>query len=181
MRGLYTERSLRIQPRPLTQSENRSIDGQTRRRTSRRQPMGKVLRGGGIWVGVGLLVVGMLPSACDDSEEIEITGPALEEVIAAARSAPGGDSGIRITGTPVGYGGHPLFYINGTRVSDGQDETDSAKTLSAVSLADIEPNDIEKIKVIRGSKAVELYGPEAKDGVILITLKDSVSNGERSR
>jgi TonB family protein len=52
-----------------------------------------------------------------------------------------------------------LFYING--------EKTSSNLLRVVS-----PEDIRDIKIIKGKEAVEKYGEEAKNGVILITLKD---------
>lgn len=51
---------------------------------------------------------------------------------------------------------HPLFVIDGKTVNDNVN-------LSAENIA--------TIRVIKGSKAVSLYGNQAKDGVIMITTK----------
>jgi hypothetical protein len=111
----------------------------------------------GIFLGVGVLL-----TACEDVEEFEITGPALEEVLAAQPAAPDGGSGVRIHGTRL-LGGEPLIFINGVRMSEEEPELDG-----------VDPKNIEKVSVIKGTKAVERYGPDAKHGVILITLKDSI-------
>lgn len=53
----------------------------------------------------------------------------------------------------------PLFYLNDKRIT---------KEL----LKDLLPDEIESISVIKGKQAIELYGEEAKKGVILIYTKD---------
>ena len=42
---------------------------------------------------------------------------------------------------------------------------------SATSMADINPNDIETMSVLKGAAASSLYGTEGANGVILITTK----------
>ena len=74
-----------------------------------------------------------------------------------------------------------MIYIDGVRWFEGQDETGSADAQSTTSLGGIEASDIEKISIVRGTKAVITYGPDAENGVILITLKDSVSKRESPR
>ncbi|MCC8175891.1 MAG: SusC/RagA family TonB-linked outer membrane protein [Bacteroidales bacterium] len=54
----------------------------------------------------------------------------------------------------------PLFVIDGMPVSG-----------SASSMADINPNDIESMSVLKGAAASALYGQEGANGVILITTK----------
>lgn len=54
----------------------------------------------------------------------------------------------------------PLFVIDGMPVRGG-----------ASSIADINPNDIESMSVLKGAAASALYGQEGSNGVILITTK----------
>lgn len=54
----------------------------------------------------------------------------------------------------------PLFVIDGMAISG-----------SATSMADINPNDIETMSVLKGAAASSLYGTEGANGVILITTK----------
>lgn len=53
----------------------------------------------------------------------------------------------------------PLVFIEGKEVNN--------KILQA-----IDPNTIERVEVFKENKAIELYGERAKEGVILVTLKD---------
>ena len=54
----------------------------------------------------------------------------------------------------------PLFILDGVAISGG-----------ASSAADINPNDIENITVLKGAAAAALYGQDAANGVIMITTK----------
>lgn len=54
----------------------------------------------------------------------------------------------------------PLFFIDGKKVSK--------KELKA-----LDPDNIDKMEVLKGEKAIETYGKKAEGGVILITLKKS--------
>ena len=59
-----------------------------------------------------------------------------------------------------GQSNEPLFVIDGMPVRGG-----------ASSAADINPNDIETMSVLKGAAASALYGQEGANGVILITTK----------
>ncbi len=115
------------------------------------------------------LGAGVLLPACEDAEEFEITGPELEGILATQPEAPDATSGVRIHGTRM-MDGEPLIFLDGVLMSEEDPGLDA-----------VDPNDIEKISVIKGTKAVEKYGPEAEYGVILITLKDSIRSWEDSR
>ena len=119
------------------------------------------MKGRWIYAGAFLLMAGAVLSACEDEEEFEITGPALEEVVAAAQSSP---DLVRIDGR-----NEPWVFIDGVRQSMG-----------FPGHGDLDPRLIEKITVIKGTKAVESYGPDAWAGVILITTKDTISSQEGS-
>ena len=54
--------------------------------------------------------------------------------------------------------GEPLYYVNG-------------KKAKSEDIKKIDPEDIERMNVLKGDKAVEKYGKKAKDGVIEITTK----------
>lgn len=54
----------------------------------------------------------------------------------------------------------PLFVIDGMAIRGG-----------ASSMADLNPNDIESMSVLKGAAASSLYGSEGANGVILITTK----------
>jgi len=76
-----------------------------------------------------------------------------------------GEAGtIRLTGRASVEGEQPLIYVDGIRISSG--------------LPDLDPSSIERIEVIKGQAAVDLYGDEASAGVIQIFLKVGTEQSE---
>jgi TonB-linked SusC/RagA family outer membrane protein len=80
---------------------------------------------------------------------------------------------IRIRGrTSISLKSDPIIYIDGIRVSN---ETGTGPALQGSNttsrLADIDPNQIESIEIIKGPAAATLYGTEASNGVIQIITK----------
>ncbi|WP_346855682.1 carboxypeptidase-like regulatory domain-containing protein [uncultured Draconibacterium sp.] len=47
-------------------------------------------------------------------------------------------------------------------------------------VSDIDPENIEKMEVLKNESATKLYGPEAKDGAIIITSKNKLNFGDKS-
>lgn len=117
---------------------------------------------------VTLAVVTMtaLVMACD-SEAPTAIEDALVDVLAnpeAAVSADGSDNpvseGIRIRGT--GDGPQPLIFVDGVELEAG-----------SAALSSLNPDDIDRIEVIKGEAAAELHGDRAEGGVIQIYTIDS--------
>ena len=69
------------------------------------------------------------------------------------------DNGIRVLSSATG---DPLVFVDGKKVAP--------KTLQ-----EIDPSTIESIDVLKDSSSVALYGPEGKNGVILVDTKKSSS------
>jgi len=66
----------------------------------------------------------------------------------------------------------PIVYIDGVRVDGPALHGSHALPESATALDILNPLDIAKIDVVKGDKAAELYGTEAKErGVVLVTTK----------
>lgn len=67
------------------------------------------------------------------------------------------------------------FRIRGARAPGLQDPPlvliDGRRTNGTSGLDDLDPDEIETIEVIKGSAAVELYGEEARDGVVRIDTR----------
>jgi TonB-linked SusC/RagA family outer membrane protein len=75
---------------------------------------------------------------------------------------------IRIRGTnSITSGGSPLIVVDGVPALDGNQ---SAATPTNP-LADINPNDIESMEILKDGAATAIYGSRATNGVILITTK----------
>lgn len=63
----------------------------------------------------------------------------------------------------------PLFVLNGSPLSFGSDQASAGLILDFIN--NINPNDVEKVTVLKGANATALYGPEGVNGVIIITTK----------
>ncbi|MBO7545958.1 MAG: SusC/RagA family TonB-linked outer membrane protein [Paludibacteraceae bacterium] len=67
-----------------------------------------------------------------------------------------------ITSVNTAQGNEPLFVLDGVPIRGG-----------ATAAADINPNDIENVTVLKGAAASALYGQDAMNGVIMITTKNA--------
>ena len=106
--------------------------------------------------------------------------------IQGTSGASGAGGVIRLRGnSSVAMSNAPLVYIDGIRVrSDSYPKNvpptgysgRGHNTLSSP-LNDINPNDVERIEVIKGAAATTLYGTEAAAGVIQIFTKKGTAGG----
>lgn len=85
---------------------------------------------------------------------------------------------IRIRGnTSINGDTQPLMVVDGVILEDLNSVTaddiitGNANTLTASSIAGINPDDIESYQVLKDASATALYGTRAKNGVIVITTK----------
>jgi len=101
--------------------------------------------------------------------------------------APGGGGQVQIRGvTSILGNGEPLYVVDGviisnTAFSTGINSVSRASTAATATtsvqdnpvnrLADINPNDIESVQVLKSAAATAIYGSKATNGVILITTK----------
>lgn len=99
--------------------------------------------------------------------------------------APGGGMQIRLRGISTINGqSSPLYVVDGVVISNRSVASGiNAITAAAAGgnastqdnptnrVADLNPNDIESIEVLKGSSAAALYGSKASNGVIIITTK----------
>ncbi|OAZ05097.1 SusC/RagA family TonB-linked outer membrane protein [Flavobacterium succinicans] len=97
--------------------------------------------------------------------------------------------GVRISSTPGGAGNiniqirglnsitgknQPLIVLDGVPIRDGEVSNNNYwndQRIRSNGLADINPEDIESISILKGASAAALYGSEAVNGVVLITSK----------
>ena len=93
------------------------------------------------------------------------------QVIGSAGSSVGGSAKIRIRGVNGLEGDDPLFVVDGTPISNDNFSGTTAGSDFGNLASDINPEDVEKISVLKGPAATALYGNRAKNGVVLITLK----------
>jgi TonB-dependent starch-binding outer membrane protein SusC len=93
-----------------------------------------------------------------------------------ASSAPGGGISVRIRGTAsLGASSEPLYVIDGFPLES--DETSLPgnagrdRTAPPNPLAALNPNDIERIDILKDASATAIYGSRGANGVVLITTK----------
>jgi TonB-linked SusC/RagA family outer membrane protein len=94
--------------------------------------------------------------------------------ITNSSGAVGSSSRIVLRGASSIFGDiQPLFIVNGIPVSNNNAGTTTGNGGFDMpnGIADINPNDIETINVLKGPNAAALYGIRASNGVIVITTK----------
>jgi TonB-linked SusC/RagA family outer membrane protein len=82
---------------------------------------------------------------------------------------PGGFASVRVRGVASINGGvSPIYIVDGVRVSSG-DLTGNSVTANI--LANMNPDDIETLTVLKDAVSTAVYGADAGAGVIIITTK----------
>ena len=123
----------------------------------------------------------------DDAMQGKLSGANLQ----SNSGAPGGGAQLRLRGVSTINGqSSPLYVIDGVIISNvsvpsGANAITGAAAGGSTSnqdnpvnrIADLNPNDIETLEVLKGASAAALYGSKAANGVIVITTKRG-RNGE---
>ncbi len=119
------------------------------------------------------------------------TDGALQGKIAGANivsnsSVPGGGFNLQFRGVSTlgASASQPLFIVDGVYIDNGQysngrsaankaaaGSSQSTQDNNANRLADLNPDDIESVEVLKGSSAAAIYGTRANAGVVIITTK----------
>ena len=118
------------------------------------------------------------------SIESNLAGKVAGARIFENSGAPGGGAQVQIRGATSVLGqGDPLYVVDGVIVSNaGVSSGASAITRAGGTvgstqdqvvnrLADLNPNDIESIEVLKSAAATAIYGSRATNGVVVITTK----------
>lgn len=143
-------------------------------------------------------------SVISDKDLNRVSAETLDQAMTAKLSganmqvnsgAPGGGAQLRLRGISTINGqSTPLYVVDGVvvsniSVSSGANAITAAAaggatTVNALTqdnpvnrIADLNPNDIETLEVLKGASAAALYGSKAANGVVIITTKRG-KNGE---
>src|SRR5690606_20623764 len=102
------------------------------------------------------------------------TGP-----IGSARITLRGESSLNLENNQA------LIVVDGVPISNNMTGTGSGSHLSADSpidfgsaVSDLNPDDIEKVTVLKGPSATALYGSRAANGALIITTKSGLRKGK---
>jgi TonB-linked SusC/RagA family outer membrane protein len=95
-------------------------------------------------------------------------------VVRTQSGEPGASASIKIRGNASLTGtNQPLFVVDGQPVDNSTISTNGGdqSTVTQNRVADINPNDIESVDILKGAAASAIYGARAANGVVLITTK----------
>jgi len=123
------------------------------------------------------------------SLENALAGRIAGATVSQNSGAPGGGNQIRLRGVTSVFGSaDPLYVVDGVIVSNetiqsGLNAVTAAARSSNASnqdngvnrIADLNPNDIETLEVLKGASASAIYGSKAANGVIIIKTKQGSS------
>ncbi|MEL7832660.1 SusC/RagA family TonB-linked outer membrane protein [Fodinibius sp. Rm-B-1B1-1] len=89
---------------------------------------------------------------------------------------PAGGISVRLRGTGTLLGSaSPLYIVDGVIVNNDSPELVDVGGTSTNRLADLNPEDIDRIEVVKGAAAAALYGSQANNGVVQIFTKQGKS------
>ncbi len=135
---------------------------------------------------VGFVTADQLTRVPSASIENALAGKIAGAQVIANGGAPGGGNQIRMRGVTSVFGSaDPLYVVDGVIISNdviqpGTNALTSARRASSNAsnqdngvnrIADLNPNDIETVEVLKGASASAIYGSKASNGVILIKTK----------
>lgn len=117
-----------------------------------------------------------------------LQGKVAGATITQNSGAPGGGTQIQLRGTSTILGNYsPLYVIDGVIVSNSTFQSGLNVVSHAASgtfanfssdqdqnvnrIADINPNDIESVQILKGPAAASIYGSKGTNGVVVITTK----------
>ncbi len=111
------------------------------------------------------------------SLEQSIQGKAAGVFIETGSGKLGQGIRVRVRGvSSVSGTTQPLYVVDGVPVAA---ENLSSTSASTNPIADINPNDIESISILKDASASAIYGSRATNGVVLITTKRGKAGGTR--
>jgi TonB-linked SusC/RagA family outer membrane protein len=107
-----------------------------------------------------------------------LMGKAAGVSVVSASGLSGSGSSINIRGLSSLGNNQPLIVIDGVRFNSATTGTGFSSTSR---FADIDPNNIASLNVLKGLSASALYGADGKNGVIVITTKSASSTGKAKK
>ncbi|MCD6347802.1 MAG: SusC/RagA family TonB-linked outer membrane protein, partial [Bacteroidales bacterium] len=113
-----------------------------------------------------------LSEAKDNNIINSLSGKVAGIQVTSGGSTVGASSRIVIRGNASFAGNEPLFVVDGTPIFNNTTNMGGGGGIDWGNTgADIDPNNIESLTVLKGANAAALYGSRATNGVILITTK----------
>jgi TonB-linked SusC/RagA family outer membrane protein len=106
------------------------------------------------------------------SFESQLQGKVAGLQISTNTGVPGETINVRLRGaTSINGNNNPLYVIDGVFISNNSLQTYNTGGKATSPIADINPNDIESVSVLKDAEATVLYGVRGANGVVIITTK----------
>ena len=134
---------------------------------------------------VGTVSAEQLTRAPTPTMENALAGKVAGATVSQNSGAPGGGLQVQLRGvTTINAAADPLYVIDGvivsneaiqsgadavTNASGGGNRTGQDNAVNRI--ADLNPNDIERLEILKGASAAAIYGSKASNGVVIITTK----------
>lgn len=128
------------------------------------------------------------------SVENALQGKVVGAVIQTNGGAPGGGLQVQMRGvTSINAASEPLYVVDGVVMSNvaipsnqnavtraaGGSNPSLTQDAQVNRIADLNPNEIESIEVLKGASAAAIYGSRAANGVVVITTKRGAPGAPR--
>lgn len=112
------------------------------------------------------------------SFEAALQGKAAGVQVTQGSGLAGSSSVVRIRGiASISASGDPLYVVDGIPITQDYFLNGNRGAMNNNPLATINPNDIEKVEILKDAAATGIYGSRGANGVILITTKSGSGKG----
>tara|TARA_Y100000385_G_scaffold291255_1_gene368155 strand:- start:4733 stop:7738 length:3006 start_codon:yes stop_codon:yes gene_type:complete len=107
------------------------------------------------------------------SMQTALQGRAAGVMVTKNSGTPGGGIDVRVRGsTSINASNQPLYVVDGIPIIANTDFTQQGVGNAQLSvLADLNPDEIESMEVLKDAATAAIYGSRASNGVVLITTK----------
>ncbi len=129
---------------------------------------------------ISTLNIRQLESTGATSLDKALTGKLAGALIQQNSGNPAGGVTIRLRGTGTVLGdADPLYMVDGVIVNNDSPELIRLGGGAQNRLIDLNPNDVERIEIVKGAAAAALYGSRANNGVVQIFTKHGAQGKPR--
>ncbi|MDR6197278.1 TonB-dependent receptor [Siphonobacter sp. SORGH_AS_0500] len=117
-----------------------------------------------------------VPTSINQSLQGQIAGVNVNK----GDGAPGGGISMTIRGANSFTGSEPLYVIDGIPFTSAATPAGAEGSMQTINfLANMNPQDIESIEVLKDASATAIYGSRGANGVVLITTKKGKAGKDR--
>ncbi|MCF8285353.1 MAG: TonB-dependent receptor [Chitinophagaceae bacterium] len=121
---------------------------------------------------VGTVNASQIKNLSLTSPEQALQGRVAGVNVTSSSGTPGGAININVRGVgTINGSAQPLYVVDGIPIATGSFSQIGVGNQTLNSLADINPNDIESLDVLKDASATAIYGSRGANGVVLITTK----------